>query len=164
MSWPSRPPPPLYPPPGRGRTIFCPSPVRDAVLSAAVLTCPGRRPGQIPYFWLRPTIPPRRGVPAVSRQYRNCVTLSGPPPPVLLPSPTVPSSPALSGCFRPPPASHHPLRLRSSLCIETPSPTSSISPRRGTTSPRLSASPPPPAVSSFAPSLSCIGWSPGGAR
>ena len=26
MSWPSRPPPPLEPPPGRGRTIFRPSP------------------------------------------------------------------------------------------------------------------------------------------
>ena len=36
MSWPSRPPPPLELPSGRGRTIFCPSPGGADVLSNAV--------------------------------------------------------------------------------------------------------------------------------
>ena len=126
--------------------------------------CPGRRPGQIPSYLLIPTIPPQRGGPALSRQFINCVTLSGPPPPVLVPSPTVPSLPALSGCCRTPPASYHPWRLGTSRGIETPSPPSYVSHRRGTPSPMLSASPPPPAVSSYALSPSCTGWSPGGAR
>ena len=164
MSWTSRPLPPLEPPSGRGRTIFRPSLGGAAVMSAAVLPFPGRRPGQIPFFWLRPTTPPRSGVPAVSRQYRNCVTLSGPPPPVLVPSPNLPRSPTLSGCCRPPPASHHLLRSGPSRGIRTQTPPSSAPHRRGTPSPRLSASPPPPAVSSYAPSPSCTGWSPGGAR
>ena len=164
MSWTSRPPPPFEPPSGRGRTIFCPSPGGAAVLSAAVLPCPGRRPGQIPYFSLKPTTPPRRGGPAVSRKDRNSVTLSGPPPPVPVPAPNVPSSPALSECCRPPPASHHPLRLIPSRGIKIPSLPLSVSHRRGTPSPRFSASPPPPAVSSCAPSPACTGWSPGGAH
>ena len=164
MSWSSRPPPPLDPPSGRGRTIIRPSPGGAAVLSAAVLRCPGRRPGQIPSFSLRPTTPPQRGGLAVSRQYRNCVTLLGPPPPVLVSSPNVPNSPALSKCCRPPPASHHPLQFRPSRGIKYPAPPSSASHRRGTPSPRFSASLPPPAVSSCTPSPYCTGWSPSGAR
>ena len=131
MSWPSRPPPPLEPPPGRGITILRTSPGRAAVLSAAVLPYPGRRPGQIPYFLLKPTTTPQRGGPAVSRQYRNSVTLSGPPPPVPVPSPNVPSSPALSECCRPPPASHHLLRLKPSRGIGIMSLPLSVSHRRG---------------------------------
>ena len=52
--------------------------------------------------------PTQRGGPVVSRQYRNCVSLSGPPPPVPESLPASPSSPAPSSCFRPPLASHHP--------------------------------------------------------
>ena len=44
MSWPPRTLPPLDPLPGRGRTILRPAPGGAAVLSAAVLPCPGWRP------------------------------------------------------------------------------------------------------------------------
>ena len=158
MSWPLRPLPPLDTPPGRGRTIFCPSPGGDAVLSAAVLPFPGRRPVQIQFFSLKPTTPSRRGGLAVSRQYRNSVTLSGLPPPVPVPLPNVPSPPALSEYCRPLPASHHPLRLMPSRGLEIPSLPPSVSHRPGTPSPSFSASPPPPAVFSCAPSLSCTGF------
>ena len=163
MSWTSRPPPPLKPPPGRGRTILRPSPGGAAILSAAALPCPGRRPGQIPLFCLGPTTPPQRGGPAMSRQYRKCVTLSGPPPSVPVPSPTVPSSPAPSRCCRPLPASCHPCQLGPSRGIGTLSPPSSVTHRRGNPSPMSSTSPPTLAISSYDPSPSCTGWSPGGA-
>ena len=56
----------LEPPPERGKTIFHRSLDGAAVLSAALLLCPGRCPGQTPFSPSKPTTPPQRRGPAVS--------------------------------------------------------------------------------------------------
>ena len=46
-----------------------------ASLLGALQPCPGWRPGLTPFSASGPTFPPQRGGPAVSRQYKNSVTL-----------------------------------------------------------------------------------------
>ena len=86
-------PPPSLLPPGMGRTTAHPSHCEVASLLGALQPCPERHPGMTPSSASGPMFPPQRGGSAVSSQYKNSMTLSGPPPPFPAPAPTVPSSP-----------------------------------------------------------------------